>query len=69
MPPNLRFEIDDAQLEWTFPDNSFDFIHMRTMVGSIDDWPLLYKRAFNAIKPGGYIEESETDIVSTIVPL
>jgi hypothetical protein len=38
---------------------------MRTLIGSIDNWPLLYKRAFNAIKPGGYIEDSETDIVCT----
>ncbi|RDW59196.1 hypothetical protein BP5796_12120 [Coleophoma crateriformis] len=62
VPPNVRFYIDDAQLEWTFPDNHFDLVHMRTMIGSIDDWPLLYKRAFNSIKPGGYIEDSEADI-------
>ncbi|KAF5864000.1 hypothetical protein ETB97_008935 [Aspergillus alliaceus] len=25
--PNLRFFIDDVSQEWTFPSNSFDFIH------------------------------------------
>lgn len=46
VPPNLKFEIDDAQLEWTYADNDFDFIHIRCLMGSIDNWPLLYQRAF-----------------------
>jgi len=46
VPPNLKFEIDDAQLEWTFADNDFDYIHIRCLMGSIDNWPLLYQRAF-----------------------
>lgn len=32
---------------------------MRFLVGSIDNWGLLMQRAFEACKPGGYIESME----------
>lgn len=56
VPPNCRFEIDDAELDWTFKANTFEYIHLRYMMGSIGNWPRLYKQAFKAMKPGGYIE-------------
>lgn len=46
VPPNLRFDIDDAELEWTFEPNSFDFIHNRNFVCSIRNWPRLVEQAF-----------------------
>ncbi|KAL7266633.1 hypothetical protein RUND412_010816, partial [Rhizina undulata] len=36
--------------------NSFDFIFIRNMTGSICDWSKLYQQAFQALKPGGWIE-------------
>ncbi|RYO77312.1 hypothetical protein DL766_003396 [Monosporascus sp. MC13-8B] len=65
-PPNMTFMIDDAEEEWTFAPNSFDFIYMRYLLGSIQDWPRLFKQAYAALKPGGYIEsyESEPDFTS-----
>lgn len=48
VPPNVKFEIDDAQDEWTWPDNHFDFIHMRCLMGSMKDWPYLYSQAFRS---------------------
>ena len=59
MPPNVKFEIDDATLEWTFPRNHFDFIHARTLAGAIQDWPALLHQCFNHCKPGGQVEISE----------
>ncbi|RSL71566.1 hypothetical protein CEP54_001346 [Fusarium duplospermum] len=59
VPPNLRFEIDDCTQEWTFAPNSLDYIHMRWLVGSIVDWPQLFKEAYKCLKPGGYIESHE----------
>ncbi|RSL40218.1 hypothetical protein CEP54_016169 [Fusarium duplospermum] len=44
VPPNLEFQIDDANLEWTFGD-LFDFIYCRRMVGSIADWVEFTKKA------------------------
>ncbi|KIW19019.1 hypothetical protein PV08_03309 [Exophiala spinifera] len=59
VPPNVRFEIDDATHEWAFPHESFDFIHIRCLAGSIKDWPELLRQAYMHLKPGGLIELSE----------
>ena len=45
VPPNVQFQVDDVESEWTFPD-PFDFIHSRYMIGSILDWPGLIKKIF-----------------------
>lgn len=44
-PPNVKFEVDDCELDWTFPENHFDYIHIRILTGSIKDWPRLYSQA------------------------
>jgi methyltransferase family protein len=54
--------MDDAQLDWTWPENHFDYIHVRDLYGSIGDWPALYKKAFTHVKPGGWFEDQEFDI-------
>ncbi|KAK5657221.1 hypothetical protein OQA88_3279 [Cercophora sp. LCS_1] len=59
VPPNVRFEIEDCCQPWTFPDNHFDFVHIRGLVGSIDDWNALFKRAYDSLKPGGWIQSFE----------
>ncbi|KAK4448001.1 Phosphomethylethanolamine N-methyltransferase [Podospora aff. communis PSN243] len=63
VPPNLKFELEDATQEWTFPDNHFDYIHMTYLFGAIADWNTLLKRAYHACKPGGYVESFETTCV------
>lgn len=62
MPPNCEFHIDDAQLDWTWPENHFGYIHIRDLYGSISDWSALYKQAFIHLKPGGWFEDQEFDI-------
>ncbi|KAI5463650.1 S-adenosyl-L-methionine-dependent methyltransferase [Mariannaea sp. PMI_226] len=59
VPPNLQFQIDDAQLDWTFPENHFDFIHLRYLQGAIDDWPRLYSQIYKHLKPGGWFQHLE----------
>ncbi|KAM5357392.1 hypothetical protein ACJZ2D_016316 [Fusarium nematophilum] len=61
VPPNVKFEIEDFTLDWTFPDNSFDYLHMRFLYGSVPDWYQLYERAFHVCKPGGWVESHEGD--------
>ncbi|EGO58692.1 hypothetical protein NEUTE1DRAFT_78072 [Neurospora tetrasperma FGSC 2508] len=56
VPANVRFELDDCNQEWTWPPNTFDFIHARMLVGVIDDWYLFHRQAFRTCKPGGYVE-------------
>ncbi|KAL1304797.1 hypothetical protein AAFC00_003726 [Neodothiora populina] len=62
VPVNCVFEVDDANLEWTWDDNFFDFVHVREMFGSISDWSALCNEALRCIKPGGYIEIVEHSI-------
>jgi len=62
VPPNLKFELDDAQLDWTYPQSCFDYIHIRCLMGSINDWPRLYSHIYTALKPGGWIEDLEFSI-------
>ncbi|ATY58261.1 SAM dependent methyltransferase [Cordyceps militaris] len=59
VPPNCFFQIEDVQLEWTHASATFDFIHIRAMYGSISDWSDLYRQAYEALMPGGWIENLE----------
>ncbi|ETR98844.1 S-adenosyl-L-methionine-dependent methyltransferase [Trichoderma reesei RUT C-30] len=62
VPPNCIFHLEDAQLEWTYPPESFDFIHIRALYGSISDWGELYRQAYKVLMPGGWIEDFEFNI-------
>lgn len=55
-PPNLQFLIDDANKEWTFKPDYFDYIHIRFLNGAISDWDHLYEQAYRVCKPGGWME-------------
>jgi len=59
VPPNVQFLVDNAEDEWTWPDNTFDYIHFRALMGSIKDWDRLYKQAYRCLKPGGWIEHHD----------
>lgn len=52
-------EIDDCTQTWTFEQDSIDFVHIRFMTGSIQDWPALFREAYRCTKPGGYIQSFE----------
>ncbi|KAF3049761.1 hypothetical protein E8E11_006652 [Didymella keratinophila] len=60
-PPNCKFEIDDVTSPWTFPF-SFNFINIRSLYGSIADWPALYQQVYDNLAPGGYLHEVEMSI-------
>ncbi|KAL9102405.1 MAG: hypothetical protein Q9163_002450 [Psora crenata] len=55
------FEVDDAEQPWTFPENHFDLIHDRIMIGSLNDWNKYYEQAFRHLTPGGWVESQEMD--------
>ena len=61
-PDNFRFEIDDACSPWVYPEDHFDFIHIRGLLGSVADWPELYGQALTHLAPGGYIEHVEYSV-------
>ncbi|KAH6654008.1 S-adenosyl-L-methionine-dependent methyltransferase, partial [Truncatella angustata] len=59
--PNLFWEIDNAELEWLRPPDSYDLVHFRNMSGAFRDWPFVYQQAFKVCKPGGWIEILDDD--------
>lgn len=61
VPPNVHFEVDDVEAEWTY-SQKFDFIHCRTMSACIRDWPALVKKCKEFTTPGGYCEFTDYDI-------
>ena len=61
VPPNLRFEIADADEEWTLAPR-FDLVHTRVMNDlSLKSWPFFFQEAFKALIPGGWVECQEFD--------
>ncbi|WKT54415.1 hypothetical protein QSH57_004999 [Fusarium oxysporum f. sp. vasinfectum] len=61
VPPNLKFQIDDCDREWTFKESSFDYIHARDLNGSVS-WREFSKEVFRALAPGGVAEFHEGPI-------
>jgi len=57
--PNVQFQVDDLEKEWTFAPNSFDFIHSRHVSLGIKNWPNLLKEVYNHLTPGGVYEISD----------
>ncbi|KAH7013720.1 S-adenosyl-L-methionine-dependent methyltransferase [Ilyonectria destructans] len=58
VPANVTFEIADVMDPW--PPHTYDFIHMRNLVGGgIRDWQSLLARAYTHLKPGGQLEFTE----------
>ena len=60
VPSNLQFVIDDCLLDWTWPENHFDFIHMRGLYGCVPDWTALHRKVLKHLKPGAWFEQVET---------
>lgn len=59
-PPNCTFDVEDAESDWIYPINNFDFIHTRQLLGGISNWPRFFQQAYTHIRPGGWLELQET---------
>ncbi|KAH7333389.1 methyltransferase [Rhexocercosporidium sp. MPI-PUGE-AT-0058] len=60
VPPNLKFVVDDVEAPWAAEElSTYDYIHGRSMSGSISSWPNLFTQAFQALQPGGWLEMQE----------
>jgi hypothetical protein len=56
VPPNCRFEVDDAEDDWTY-SYQFDYIHGRLLLSCFNqDFPAVIAKAYGALNPGGWIE-------------
>ena len=66
VPPNCRFIVDDAEADWLYSRSQpFDYIHARDMGGAIADWPRLLAQSFQHLRPGGWIELCEFEVMLT----
>ncbi|TGZ78801.1 S-adenosyl-L-methionine-dependent methyltransferase [Ascodesmis nigricans] len=54
--PNVRFEVDDIEKLWTYPENHFDFIYSRHLGQSIKDWKNYLQQMYTHSAPDGRIE-------------
>lgn len=65
-PANCRFEVDDAESDWLYGEQSMDFVHARGMCGSIANWAALFAQTMHCLRPGGWLEvqEYETLVLS-----
>jgi SAM-dependent methyltransferase len=61
VPPNVRFEVDDFNSQWTYTQ-PFDFIHARALVGSSQDFLRLIRQAYDHLRPGGYLEMTDVQM-------
>ncbi|RDW82385.1 hypothetical protein BP6252_03497 [Coleophoma cylindrospora] len=62
VPPNVKFYVDDFESSWEFPEvGKFDYIHWRSLSGSTANWSKLYRRAYDNLRPGAWLEVQEYD--------
>lgn len=61
VPPNVRFEVDDFESQWTFK-SGFDFVHARGVYGCVADYGLLYERVLESLREGGWYEQVEASV-------
>jgi len=45
VPPNCSFRVDNAEADW-IPEERYDFIHSRAMIGGFKDWPRFLEQSF-----------------------
>jgi len=57
VPPNLQFQIDDVNDEWTYSER-FDLIFCRQLHFAVGEQKLM-RQAFNFVRPGGWLEWQE----------
>lgn len=66
VPPNCRFEVDDAEDDWLYKEK-FDYIHGRLMCTCLKNPPAVFQKAFHSCTPGGYFEMFEISAQSQCI--
>ncbi len=68
---NLSFQVMDVKQPLQFPDNSFDFVNARFLIGFMapQDWPRLIAECMRVTRPGGMLRFTECDEPSSTTSL
>ncbi|KAK7914479.1 methyltransferase domain-containing protein [Apiospora marii] len=61
VPQNCEFLIDDAEDEWEF-SRPFDYIHGRACATCFKRPQEIFRKAFDALRPGGYFEMQDLNL-------
>ncbi|KAL2260027.1 hypothetical protein VTK26DRAFT_6112 [Humicola hyalothermophila] len=54
--PNCYFEFDNVNWEWARAPGSFDLIRGSKLLGNVQNWPSMFRGAYNCLMPGGFLE-------------
>jgi ubiquinone/menaquinone biosynthesis C-methylase UbiE len=67
-PENVKFELLNVLDGLPYPDNSFDFIHMRLLIAALrsNEWPIVLTEIRRVLKPGGLLQLVESDFTASI---
>jgi SAM-dependent methyltransferase len=60
VPGNSKFIVHNAESDWNF-EHKFDFIQGRMLLMGIHDWPAFFKKAWDNLEPGGWLEVSNPE--------
>ncbi|KAK3393755.1 S-adenosyl-L-methionine-dependent methyltransferase [Podospora didyma] len=65
IPPNTEFQQKDIEVPWQdLNPGTWDLIHLRSLNGSISNWPRLYGEIIGHLRPHyGYVEQLEIDYI------
>ncbi len=61
-PPNVNFYVDDIEEEWLNGDD-YDLVHIRYVCSFIRDSAAVIHKSFEHMRPGGWIEVQELDMI------
>ncbi|KAF7724305.1 hypothetical protein EC973_001151 [Apophysomyces ossiformis] len=66
-PENVRFQLHNVLEGLPYEDASFDFVHMRLMLGALrtNEWPEVLIEIDRVLKPGGSVQLVEGDFTET----
>ncbi|KAL8942229.1 MAG: hypothetical protein Q9211_001473 [Gyalolechia sp. 1 TL-2023] len=60
VPKNCTFRVHNAESQWDFGDlGPFDLIHSRMLVMGMRDWRSYFKKCYDHLQPGGWVEAHE----------
>ncbi|TGZ79390.1 S-adenosyl-L-methionine-dependent methyltransferase [Ascodesmis nigricans] len=62
--PNVKFELDDLEKEWTYKPNHFNFIHTRHLAAGIKDYKSYVRQIYHHSAPGARLELVEHNLNS-----
>ncbi|KAI9322160.1 S-adenosyl-L-methionine-dependent methyltransferase [Dichotomocladium elegans] len=62
-PENVTFQLCNILDGLPYPDNTFDFVHMRQLIVALrgTEWPMVLCEIYRVLKPGGLVQLVESD--------